>query len=53
MRRPASPIDDTSYIGRAVLHGTVANIPDFLAWAGSSLLAFQQKLQFNSMLVVP
>lgn len=51
----ASPaqIDETSYMGRAVLHRTLANIPDFTFATGSRLRNHQEKLGFKAMLVVP
>jgi two-component system, NtrC family, sensor kinase len=52
LREARIPIDDTSYIGRAVLHGEIGNVPDF-DQARSSVRFFQERLGFKSILIVP
>ncbi|MEA2943651.1 MAG: hypothetical protein QOD09_4180, partial [Bradyrhizobium sp.] len=47
------PIDDRSYLGRAVLHGTIANVPDFESDPNTQVRTFQQALGFKAMLIVP
>ena len=53
VRESPAQIDETSYMGRAVLHRTLANIPDFTVAIGSRLRKYQEKLGFKAMLVVP
>ncbi len=47
------PIDDRSYLGRAALHGTIANVPDFESDPNIQVRTFQQALGFKAMLIVP
>ena len=47
------PIDDQSYLGRATLHGTIANVPDFESDPNIRVQTFQQALGFKAMLIVP
>jgi GAF domain-containing protein len=51
--RARVPIDDQSYMGRAVLHGTIGNIADFENDPNPRIKMFQQALGFKSQLVVP
>ncbi len=51
--KPRIPIDDQSYMGRSILNGTIANIPDFPSDTTSQVRAFQQALGFKALLIVP
>jgi GAF domain-containing protein len=53
LARARVPIDDQSYMGRAVLHGTIGNIADFENDPNPRIKMFQQALGFKSQLVVP
>jgi signal transduction histidine kinase len=46
-------IDDQSYVGRAVLHGSIANIPDFERDTSSRLRNYHEKMGFKALLIVP
>src|SRR6266478_1055508 len=46
-------IDDQSYVGRAVLHGSIANIPDFERDTRSRLRNYHEKMGFKALLIVP
>ncbi len=53
LRQAKVPIDDHSYMGRAIVNGTVANIPDFDSDTTSRVRTFQEALGFRAMLIVP
>jgi GAF domain-containing protein len=53
LRQTTIPIDETSGIGRAMIHGVVTNIGDFENDPGARLRKFQQKLGFKAILIVP
>jgi two-component system NtrC family sensor kinase len=53
LRRTRVEIDDQSYMGRSVLSGTVANIPDFASDTTSRVRTFQQAIGFRAILIVP
>jgi two-component system, NtrC family, sensor kinase len=53
LRRTPVRIDDSSHMGRAVLTGAVANVPDFENDTSTKLRIFQTTLGFKSILVVP
>jgi two-component system NtrC family sensor kinase len=46
-------INDQSYMGRAMLYGTIANVPDFTKDTASTVRTFQNALGFKAMLIVP
>jgi two-component system, NtrC family, sensor kinase len=46
-------INDQSYMGRAMLYGTIANVPDFTKDKASTVRTFQRALGFKAMLIVP
>ncbi|WP_024520035.1 ATP-binding protein [Bradyrhizobium sp. Tv2a-2] len=52
MLRNPVPLDGESHMGRAVLTGTVVNIPDFEN-SSTNLRQFQQAIGFKSFLAVP
>jgi signal transduction histidine kinase len=47
------PIDDKSYMGRAILGGAIAHVPDFDNDVATKVLTFQQAIGFKAMLLVP
>ncbi len=47
------PLNDDSYLGRAVLTGTIANIGDFENNPHTKLRKFQEVMGFKSFLAVP
>jgi two-component system, NtrC family, sensor kinase len=53
LRQAKVEIDDQSYMGRAVLSGTIANVPDFSSDTTSRVRTFQQAIGFKAMLTVP
>src|SRR4051794_17293447 len=53
LRRARIPIDRDSYMGRAILDGTIANVADFLTDTNSSVRIYQQTLGFRAILLVP
>ncbi|MEH2562205.1 GAF domain-containing protein [Bradyrhizobium sp. AZCC 2289] len=53
LRQTRVEIDDQSYMGRSVLSGTVANIPDFASDTTSRVRTFQQAIGFRAILIVP
>jgi two-component system, NtrC family, sensor kinase len=53
LRQTPVRIDDSSHMGRAVLTGAVANVPDFESDTSTKLRIFQATLGFKSILVVP
>jgi two-component system, NtrC family, sensor kinase len=53
MRNTRVPVDETSHMGRAVLHGDIANIPDIERDTRTELRTFQNTLGFKSILVIP
>jgi two-component system NtrC family sensor kinase len=53
LRRTPVRIDDSSHMGRAVLTGAIANVPDFESDTSTKLRRFQATLGFKSILVVP
>jgi len=53
LRETRIRVDDDSYMGRAVLHGEIANIPDFENAPATKVRVFQQTLGFSSILMVP
>jgi GAF domain-containing protein len=53
LQRIKLPIDDRSYLGRAALYGTIANVPDFESDPNTQVRTFQQALGFKAMLIVP
>jgi two-component system, NtrC family, sensor kinase len=53
VRETPVQIDDETYLGRAVLRGSIANIPDFEKDTNTKLRAFQKALGFKSTLIVP
>jgi len=53
LRQTTIPIDETSGIGRALLHGVITNIGDFENDSSARLRTFQQKLGFKAILIVP
>jgi signal transduction histidine kinase len=52
MLRNPVPLDGESHMGRAVLTGTVVNIPDFES-SSTNVRQFQQAIGFKSFLAVP
>ncbi len=52
LREARIPIDDISFMGRAVLNGEIVNVPDF-DQVRSSVRFFQLRLGFKSILMVP
>jgi GAF domain-containing protein len=53
LRQTKVAIDDQSYMGRSMLSGTIANVPDFDRDTTSKVRTFQQALGFKAMLIVP
>ncbi len=53
VRQTPVQIDDETYLGRAVLMGAIANIPDFENDTNTKLRTFQKALGFKSVLMVP
>jgi signal transduction histidine kinase len=53
MRRNPVKINEESHMGRAVLTGTIANVPDFESDQTSRLRKFQQAIGFKALLAVP
>jgi GAF domain-containing protein len=53
VRQTPVQIDDETYLGRAVLRGSIANIPDFEKDTNTKLRTFQKALGFKSILMVP
>jgi GAF domain-containing protein len=53
LRQTPVQIDDETYLGRAVLMGAIANIPDFENDTNTKLRTFQKALGFKSILMVP
>jgi GAF domain-containing protein len=53
LRQTSVEIDDQTYMGRAVLSGTIANVPDFSSDTTSRVRTFQQATGFKAMLIVP
>jgi GAF domain-containing protein len=53
LRQTSVQIDDQSYMGRAVLNGTIANVPDFSSDTTSRVRTFQEAIGFKAMLIVP
>jgi two-component system NtrC family sensor kinase len=53
LRQTRVAIDDQSYMGRSMLSGTIANVPDFDSDTASNVRTFQQALGFKAMLIVP
>jgi two-component system, NtrC family, sensor kinase len=53
LRQNPVKIDNETHMGRSLLSGNVANIPDFEADPNTRLRSFQQEMDFKSFLVVP
>ena len=53
LRHARVPIDDHSHMGRAILNGTVANVPDFDSDTTTRVRTFREALGFRAMLIVP
>jgi two-component system NtrC family sensor kinase len=53
LRQNPVKIDNETHMGRAILTGNVANIPDFENDPNTRLRSFQQAIGFSSFLVVP
>jgi len=53
VRQTPVQIDDETYLGRAVLMGAIADIPDFENDTNTKLRTFQKALGFKSILMVP
>ena len=53
LRQASVPIDDHSHMGRAILHGTIANVPDFDQDTTTRVRMFREALGFRAMLIVP
>ncbi len=53
LQRSPVTITDRSYMGRAVLYGTTANVADFSADTSSDVRVFQEKLGFSALLMIP
>ena len=53
LRQNPVKVDNETHMGRALLTGNVANIPDFEADPNTRLRSFQQTIGFKSFLVIP
>jgi two-component system, NtrC family, sensor kinase len=53
LRQTKVAIDNQSYMGRSVLNGTVANVPDFDSDAAIRVRTFRDAIGFKAMLIVP
>jgi GAF domain-containing protein len=53
LRQAPIPVDESSYMGRAALHGSIAHIPDFENDPYKATNVYQKRLGFKALLVIP